>query len=386
MEKAALNLFLILFVLAGLSSLTLNGAEIRLKSGLVHSKDSLVALADVAEILPSENENVDSLKSIILFPAPSEGEQLLLSRQELRSTLSQLGVNFTKHVLTGVPQITVNSSVPGGQIGEPHSGRQFVIKQANYVEQNRNPFPHDTGFPPIQRADINQKIEGNFIKILEKQVAESLNIYLNFTNKIQKSWEVSLHLTSDQAKILASNGQIEEITGGAIPFTGIQNFTIRMQTNVTVSVEATISLPTEIVVLRRSVPKGHIITEGDLMMKKVDKIKNEDFITDVNEAVGKETLKAVMEMNPLSAGVLRLPVLVRKGEIVTVRAANGGIVVRTEAEALQDGVLGDTISVERIDASPKGLTPKARGKKTKEQAITFLARICAPKMVEVYVK
>jgi hypothetical protein len=92
-----------------------------------------------------------------------------------------------------------------------------------------------------------------------------------------------------------------------------------------------------------------------------------------------------MELNPLTKSVLQMPVLVRKGEVITVRAANRGIVVRTEATALQDGVLGDTITVAKIDMTPKSLTPGGKNKNRKDEPVTYLVRVCAPKTGEVFV-
>jgi hypothetical protein len=87
----------------------------------------------------------------------------------------------------------------------------------------------------------------------------------------------------------------------------------------------------------------------------------------------------VREFTTLPQSSLRQPFWVRKGEIVTVRAVKGGLVVRTEAIALQDGVEGDTISVEKIDFNAPRRGPR-------EAPVTYLARVCAPKMVEVFVK
>jgi flagella basal body P-ring formation protein FlgA len=187
-----------------------------------------------------------------------------------------------------------------------------------------------------------------------------------------------LKLTPEQIRFFASNGQIVEITGGQVPFIGTQQFHIRMQTNVTVTVEAVVKLPTEIVIVRRALPKGYIISESDVMLQRADRVNNEDFFVDINSVVGKETIKAVKELSPLTQSSVRQPLWVHRGDIVTVRAVNGGIVARTEATALQDGVEGDTISVAKIDTSSK--------RSKKEEPITYLTRVCAPKTVEVFVR
>ncbi|GHT12465.1 hypothetical protein FACS1894170_07320 [Planctomycetales bacterium] len=370
------NHLLLSVVLVMFCVLHVSGAEIRLKPATVKVDGTLVTLGDVADVVISDNETV-ALKQTILFPAPADGEERIVTRNELRSILSQLGIDGIKNQITGAAKVTVLSN---GGTSAAAKCKTFVVQQANFVaDTNQN------NVVSAVYSDVAPKVEGQFIEIIEKQVGDALNVYLNFTNKIDKVWEVSLKLTPDQARLLASNGQIKEITGGNIPFTGIQQFTIRMQTNVSITVEASVKLPKEVVILRRSVPKGHIISENDLMIKKVEQIKSDDFIIDLNEAVGMETTKAVMELNPLTKSVLQMPVLVRKGEVITVRAANHGIVVRTEATALQDGVLGDTITVAKIDMTPKSLTPGGKNRNRKDEPVTYLVRVCAPKTGEVFV-
>ncbi|MDR3183205.1 MAG: flagella basal body P-ring formation protein FlgA, partial [Planctomycetaceae bacterium] len=281
---------LTLLVIVALSAAA-KAAEIRFKSAPVIPNGSLVMLGDVADIIVTETDktqaqaSAEELKQTVLFPAPLEGKERIVSQQELRSMLSQLGISSVQHRITGSGKVTVTSK--SGMTSAVPAKKQFVIQQANYIEENDK-----RNIIPAVHSEIGQKIEGNFMQMLEKQLAEALNIYLNFTNKIDKSWEISLKLTPDQAKLLASNGQIKEITGGSVPFLGIQQFTVKMQTNVTVSVEAEIRLPMEIVVVRRPLPRGHIVTENDLMMKKVNTAmfsngKGDDFIIGINEAVGK---------------------------------------------------------------------------------------------------
>jgi len=355
--------------------LTSQAAEIRLKKVPVQPADSLVTLSDIADVLPIGNENVGPLRQIVLFPAPANGTTRTLDQWEVRTMLSHLGVNSLHHSIAGAENVTVSGGTPRSA-SPVNPGGQFVV-QAHYL----TPSGESPMSPSTVQADALPKTAGltdDLAKLLEKQVAQALNVYLNFTHRIERSWNVSLKLTPEQINFFASNGQIVEITGGQIPFTGTQQFHVRMQNNVTVTVVAEVALPTEVVVVRRALPKGHIINESDVMLQRADRIRGDDFVVDIESVIGKETVKGVRELSPLSQSAIRSPLWVRRGEIVTVRAANGGIVVRTEATALQDGVEGDTITVSKIDLSPR------KGKK--EDPITYLVRVCAPKTVEVFVK
>ena len=353
------------------SPLTVQAAEIRLKNTPIRSSESLITLADIADVLPMGNENVEPLRQTALFPTPTDGTTRTLDQWEVRSTLSQLGINSLHHSLSGAEKITVS-----GIVATRNPSEQFVI-QANYLTP--------AGTNPVKPIDVQTETAppmagqtDDWSQMLEREIAKALNVYLNFTNRIERSWDISLKLTSEQVKFFASNGQIVEITGGQIPYTGTQRFHIRMQSHETITVDAVVALPMEVVVVRRALPKGHIITESDIMLQRADRVQGEDFFVDIKTAVGKETVRAVKELSPLTQSAVRLPIWVRREDIVTVRAVNGGILVRTEATALQDGVEGDIITVKKINLTP------GRGKK--EEPVTYLVRVCAPKTVEVFVK
>ena len=362
--------------------LPIQAAEIRLKNAPVQITESLVTLADIADVLPMGNEEIGSLRQTVLFLTPADGETRTLDQWELRTMLSQLGINSLHHFISGAEQITVvgvaTQSAPTGSVAQVNPNEQFVIQANHLTPVGTNPVT-----PIAVRSEISPPVSGltdDLARLLERQVANALGIYLNFTNKIERSWDVSLKLTPEQIRLFATNGQIAEITGGQIPFTGIQQFQVRMQNNVTITVDAVIELPLKVVVTRRTLPKGHIINESDVMLQRVDRINGDDFFVDIQSVVGREIVRPIRELTPLTQSSIRMPFWVRRGEIVTVRAAKNGIIVRTEATALQDGVEGDTITVEKIDLN------STRRSGQREASVTYLARVAAPKTVEVFVK
>ena len=199
-------------VILACSCFTSQSAEIRLKKMPIQGADSLITLADIADILPMGNENVESLRQIVMFPAPAEGATRTLDQWEVRTMLSQLGVNSLHHFISGAEKVTITSTAP--KMVTPVN-EQFVV-QANYL----TPTGTNPVTPIAVRSDAVPKTAGltdEIAKILEKQVAQALNVYLNFTNRIDRSWDIALQLTPEQIRFFASNGQIVEITGGQIP-------------------------------------------------------------------------------------------------------------------------------------------------------------------------
>ena len=85
------------------------------------------------------------------------------------------------------------------------------------------------------------------------------------------------------------------------------------------------------------------------------------------EVVGKQTTKAIAEGKVLTPDVVQAPLLVRRGDVVTVYARTAGIRIHTTARAKDDGAMSDLVTVE-------SLTDRK----------SFTARVCGPRETEVF--
>lgn len=368
----------------------LPAAELQLRTEPISCHGTLVALDEIAKIVPDSGEmteEIDRLRETILFAAPSEGEQRTVRTMELRNILSRLGVNSTRHRLVGATKIVL--------IG----GRSENIRQTNQLISHENPIQQVSAFLPQQTSasyeskTASPNITPQFIQTLESQLSEALATYLNHTvlnhdvldrqaiglnSTIKRSWKIKVELNERQARQLATGGQIEEIFGGLAPYTGLQKFDIQMQRNLVVPVEAEITPLHRIVSVRRTLPRGHVINESDVMITEVEKIAGDDFYIDLADVIGLETVGTIRERDVLSPKMLKRPNWVRKGDVVTVRSICDGITVRVSGVAQSDGCQGDTIVIESIEP-----TAKNRRSKKNTQQRTFLARVCEPQTVEV---
>lgn len=349
-------------------------AEIRLSGNPVSCQGPLVLLGEIAEIVPESDEDLKKLRETVLFAAPEAGRQRSLSLIQLRNILSGLGFSSTKYRLTGATGIVL--------LGP--QDQQFVNKDET------NGIRTAPSGSPVARGRT-QPVTPKFARLLESQLTEAISIYLDHkvTDKdplaTQSVWKIDLDLSMEQARLLGTAGQIQEISGGQEPFVGLQTFQLHMQRTdpatgkpMIVTVEAEVAVKQQVVVLNRSLPRGYVISRSDLTLEHVDQVQGEDFFVDPEELVGMETTGSIRERSVLAPKMIKMPVWVRKGDIVTVRSVNGGIFVRTNALALQDGARGDTIPVETLDRDPK-----VRGQRNKQDGKTYLVRVCEPKTVEV---
>ncbi|MDR1271057.1 MAG: flagellar basal body P-ring formation chaperone FlgA, partial [Planctomycetaceae bacterium] len=360
------------------------GAEIRLRAEPVRCSQTLVTLAEVAEIIPTANESAqqtEQLRQTVLFTVPARGERRTVERIELRDILSRLGFNSVQHQLTGAARIVV--------VNESNGNSAIVPASYTYEKNATNlATPVTLAANPLRKESVTPLL----VKNLEEQIADAIVVYLNHcttteTGKISNDpWKVSVKLTQEQTKLLATSGQIEEIFGGSSnqwnTAANRQRFGVRMQgldpitqQNVVVTIDAVVELPQQVVVLRRSLPKGYIISESDVILRRMENLKEENFFVDITEVVGRETTGAVRERSVLTSGMIKKPTWVHKGDIVTVRLYNNGISVRTEGVAKNDGTQGDTIPVETIRPN------NGKRGQTKSETSTFLARVCEPKTV-----
>lgn len=120
----------------------------------------------------------------------------------------------------------------------------------------------------------------------------------------------------------------------------------------TVYIAGRVELMRPVLVLVRPIRRGHPLSAADIQLEDRDASKLMDgYLTSIEAAVGMEARSPLRAGFVLNANVLTPPLLVRRGERVTVLAQSGGFEVRSEAEALENGSRGDLISVRNLRSS-----------------------------------
>lgn len=134
-------------------------------------------------------------------------------------------------------------------------------------------------------------------------------------------------------------------------------------------VEAEVSVAQHYVVTRRAMTRGTVLGAGDLELAvpptKSLRRGQSPFLS-VDEVLGNELTETVPAGAVLSSANIRAPLLVHRGQAVTVYSRAAGIEVRTTARAKEDGSHGTLVAVETI-----------------EDRQSYLARVCGSQEVEV---
>jgi flagella basal body P-ring formation protein FlgA len=94
-----------------------------------------------------------------------------------------------------------------------------------------------------------------------------------------------------------------------------------------------------------------VLTASDLRVEERDSLSaNQPVLQRIEDAVGQGLRRPLPPNAILGPAVLESPVLVRRGERVTVSVRTGGIAVSSQAEALRDGRRGERIQARNLQS------------------------------------
>lgn len=99
----------------------------------------------------------------------------------------------------------------------------------------------------------------------------------------------------------------------------------------------------EVVVVSDTISPGTLLTESNLTIEKIDKrrLRGGTF-SDKSEVIGARLKRRTRDGSPVTANML---CFVCKGDAIVITAKLSGLEIKTSGIALQDGNIGDTISV-----------------------------------------
>jgi flagella basal body P-ring formation protein FlgA len=292
---------------------TLISAEISLRAKS-SAAGEMVKLGDVAEIFAPDEATHSGLAELELVPAPAAGRSRMLRMREVQDLLALQGVKLIDHKFSGASDVQISSS-------ETTSTAAKVSRLA--AEQSR------------------VRVERAIVQYLETSAGD-------------RPWQVSFELDAAAVETIAQHRASEvAVAGGTEPWIGAQQFQVDLRTSQgahRIPVTAAVSLPEMVVVARRPFRRGEIVQVSDVELVLPSAPQDQHLTaTRLEDVVGHETTRSIATGQSFEATWLRKPIMVRRGEIVTVFARAANIQVRMQARATEDGGRDDIVSVERID-------------------------------------
>ena len=117
------------------------------------------------------------------------------------------------------------------------------------------------------------------------------------------------------------------------------------------NVPVNVTIRRELVVTAVPLERGKILTAGDVILAEREVGASPGgYLTTVDAAVGQVVRRATPAGVALSPAQLESPLLVRRGQPVTLEARSGAIVVQMAGVARGDGALGETVAVANLSS------------------------------------
>ena len=315
-------------------------------------KASVVRLGDVAEITAADRQEARRLAAVPLMPAPAPGTEQFLRQREVADMLAANGIELDDIHWSGAEQVAVAAAAG--------------VRTAAIEETTEG----DTGAPANRRAEIlagvkatpaTPQLDAAKADELKVMMGRILGDFVKAKSGRSEMGRIEFKATEQQLAKVAGAMSLPVCSGGSEPWTGRQKFTLSFATaNGTVQMPvyadvAEAAMP--VVVAIRPVARGNVITGADLEVRMIEptaRTAGQRATFDSVEAIiGMEARKLLQADEVVLADQVQSPVLVKRGELITVGSQSGGIRVRTSARAAQDGAKGDLIAVESLESKQK---------------------------------
>jgi flagella basal body P-ring formation protein FlgA len=308
---------------------------------------SVVRLGDVADVASAERTQGRQLAATPLMPAPPTGTERYLSRREVEDLLSAHGYDLREFEMDGAARIAIGTSgrKPGGHVAathsQPTSRREAIL--AGHIEN------------PPQAAD-NQLVAPRDTEKLNRIIASYLETQAGRVGK----WQITCELPERHVALL--HGATSPVTcqGGHEPWVGRQRFVISFATaqgEVQIPVYAEVANESaHVAVAIRPIARGEVITAADVDMQPLDGTPatgRRPIVESLEQLVGMEARQPIQAGEVIFTDHVQAPILVKRGEEITVVSQSGGIRVRTTARARQDGSRGELVQVETMETKER---------------------------------
>ena len=107
----------------------------------------------------------------------------------------------------------------------------------------------------------------------------------------------------------------------------------------------------EVPVLARPIARGDVITPSDIVIERIPRTTlRADAIANADQLTGLSARRSLREGTPLSGDMLMEPILVQRGDLVTIVYRSPGLTLTTRGRASASGARGDVISVFNVQS------------------------------------
>jgi flagella basal body P-ring formation protein FlgA len=305
---------------------------------------AVVRLGDVATVSADNSKEADRLAAMPLMPAPAPGTKRFIRMREVQDLLAARGENMDQLRFKGELSVEVASPEKSAPpVADPAPGETQVARRAAWTSGSST---------TVAAAPNSDSIAPQVHDELGRQIVD----YLTHASGQTAAWRVTFNIPGQQLASLPADSSTWKISGGTSPWTGKQRLLVSFTTGQHVdsfTVPADVSLPTPVVVAIRPIDRGSVVTAADVEVQQRDNTPvgagRSIPLSSIDKLLGMETTRSIQTGDIVMSDSVQPPVLVKRGDAVTVYARGGGIQVRTVAKARESGSLGQPVQLESLD-------------------------------------
>jgi flagella basal body P-ring formation protein FlgA len=332
--KYNLNLIATVIVaLVGIAAVAM-ADDATLRDGVRVDGDS-VTLGDIADL---NGNYAQSLADVEVATFANGQSELKLNRLAVRQQLTDAGVHWGKLSLRGLQSIritrttrTVSDAVPAETVSDTVSADDPGAASANPLTVAVEAAPADVA--PNDQT-LKQAIT-DWIIAATGEDEDDLRIV--YQNELDQAWSLQQGIGRFEIEPQTSD------TVGRMPFS-VRRYAGEQLTD-TEQIRVDVLVRRPVLVIARQVRRGQVLTDRDLRPESrwLESLDPMPAAADVNTAVGQQADRTMKPGHIVRADDLTPPQMVKRGQLLTVRAISGGLVIRTVARANESGHLNQLI-------------------------------------------
>ncbi len=338
MKKLRMTLLVVLLSAGTL----LADVEIGLPRSVVVDSEYM-KLSDIAQV---KGDNAQKIGKVFLGPSPRVGSSMTILRSDILERLRGMGLD-SDVVFSGSLGVAVAREGGSSDLAVEPVRAEYRSEnmQENYNAMKAQPqLATDSSYEDYRLKA--EKAAG--LELVRQAIKEFVGAKLHTDMQIIMNTKLSRF---ELDGTIGTEADVEGIERGKIPGRATLAVVFSNKGRVCgyASVDVSITMEVDTVVLARNIRAGETVRAQDFVVNRLD-YKPNMILEDIKpeELDGRLALKSVRSGLPISSAYFGDPLDVEKGQMVTVLVQGKGFSIKEMALALNSGNVGDTIKVESV--------------------------------------
>ena len=285
-----------------------------------------VRLGDLCELTGLDARTHERLRNLAVVPSPPPGGSKVIALRDLRGVLAGAGMNMAETIVKGAAECGVSRP----RLLPVSPGRNSAAEQQNQGPVSPAPVTLRDAVVEFFRQEL-ARYQGRVEVDFGRGVATWLDLSgPEYTFEIRRRSNRPLGLIEIEVDVLRDDQRVQQV-----------------------QLQPVVNFSRKVVVARRAVNQGAEVRPGDVHLVEMSFERFDRLgMADLSRAIGQRAKRFVPPGTMIEPRNLETVPLVKRGQLVDVYSAVGGVAVVTVAKAVEPGGYGD--AVELRDARRRG--------------------------------